>query len=186
MPVQVSDLRRGQCILYKEGVHQVTDWEFMKPGKGCAYVKAKLKNIESGRNEDVTWKSTDKVEQAYIDRRDYEYLYRDGDNFVLMEPETFEQVEVPLELMEPLLPFLKENNKVQVQSYDGRIVLVANQDFVELDVTEAEPSVKGDTAGNVVKNCTVETGANVKVPHFVEAGMKIKVDARTGEYVSRV
>jgi len=186
MPVQVSELRPGQCILYKDGVYVITDWEFMKPGKGCAYVKAKVKNIENGRSDDVTWKSTEKVEPAFIDRRDYEYLYRDGDMFVLMEPETFEQIEIPLELMDPLLKFLKENDKVQVATYQDRVVSAANQDFVEMEVTEAEPSVKGDTAGNVVKNCVISSGVTIKVPHFVNAGMMIRIDTRTGEYVSRV
>jgi elongation factor P len=186
MPVQVSDLRPGQAIVYKDGIYVVTEWEFMKPGKGCAYVKVRVKNIETGRADDVTWQSTEKVDQAYIDRRDYEYLYRNGDLFTLMDPESYEQIEIPLEKMEPLLPFLKENNHVTVASHDGKVLSVVNQDFVELGVIEAEPGVKGDTARNVVKNCVVETGTSVKVPHFVEAGMKIRIDTRNGEYVGRV
>jgi elongation factor P len=186
MPIQVSDLRPGQAIVYKDGIYVVTEWEFMKPGKGCAYVKARVKNMASGRADDVTWVSTEKVEQAYIDRRDYEYLYRNGDLFTLMDPESYEQIEIDASKMQAVLPFLKDNDKVEVTMYDGQVLAVANQDFVELLVTEAEPSVKGDTARNVVKNCTVETGATVRVPHFVDSGMKIRIDTRTGEYVGRV
>jgi elongation factor P len=171
---------------YKDGIYEILDWEFMKPGKGCAYVKIKAKNFETGRSDDITWKSTEKVEQAFIDRREYEYLYRDGDLFTLMEPETYEQIEVPLEKMEPLLPFLKENNRLVVASWNNQVLRVTHPDFVELEVTEAEPAVKGDTAGGLVKQCTVETGTTIRVPHFVEVGMTIKIDTRTGTYVSRV
>jgi elongation factor P len=126
------------------------------------------------------------VEQAFIDRRAYEYLYRVGDMFTLMDPDSYDQIEVPLEKVEALLPFLKENHMVHVASWQGKVLYINLPDFVELAVTEAEPAVKGDTAGNLVKQCTVETGTRIKVPHFVEAGMTIKIDTRTGTYVSRV
>ena len=158
----------------------------MKPGKGAAFVRTKLRNIKSGGVVEKTFRPTEKCPQAHIERKDMQYLYSDGDLFHFMDVETFDQIALNAEAIGDALKFVKENEMVKTVAHAGEIFTVEPPLFVELLITECEPGVKGDTATGATKPCTVETGATVYVPLFVNEGDTIKIDTRTGEYLSRV
>ena len=157
-----------------------------KPGKGAAFVRTKLKNIKSGGVIERTFRPTEKCPLARIDRKDMQYLYSDGDMFNFMDVETYEQIALNKDEIGDSLKFVKENEMVKMCSHNGSVFAIEPPLFVELDITETEPGFKGDTATGASKPATVETGAVVSVPLFVEIGDKIKIDTRTGEYLSRV
>ena len=154
--------------------------------RGSATVRVKMKNIETGSMLDRTFQAKEKVEQVYVDRSTREYLYRDGDLFHVMDPETYDQHALGLDVMESALPFLKENMQVMLKSLEGRVIGVELPDHVELKIVETEPGLRGDTVSGATKPATLETGHVTQVPLFVENGETIKVDTRSGEYLGRV
>lgn len=184
--ISAGDFRNGITIEYDNNVYQIIEFQHVKPGKGAAFVRTKLKNIKSGGVVEKTFRPTEKCPQARIDRKDMQYLYSDGDLFHFMDTETYEQIALDAEAVGDALKFVKENEMCKVCSHNGSVFSVEPPLFVELDITETEPGFKGDTATGATKPATVETGALVYVPLFVEQGDKIKIDTRTGEYLSRV
>ena len=184
--VSAGDFRNGLTIEIDGTVYQILEFQHVKPGKGAAFVRTKLKNIVNGGVVEKTFRPTEKFPQARIDRVDMQYLYNDGDLFYFMNVETYDQVALNEDTIGDALKFVKDNEMVKVCSINGDVFAVEPPLFVELEITETEPGFKGDTAQGATKPATVETGANVNVPLFVERGDKIKIDTRTGEYLSRV
>jgi elongation factor P len=182
-----SDFRNGLIIKFKNGLYTIIDFQHVKPGKGGAFVRSKLKNLKTGRVLDNTFRSGEPVEVVRVERKKYQFLYRDGDNLVLMDNETYEQLDVNKSYFGDQDKFLKESEEVELLLDDkDAIVLVEIPIFVQLEVTETEPGYKGDTATNVMKPATLETGAVINVPIFVNIGELLKVDTREGTYVERV
>ena len=178
--------RNGITIELEGNVFQIIEFQHVKPGKGAAFVRTKLKNIKNGGVVEKTFRPTEKCPQARIDRKDMQYLYADGDMFNFMDNETYEQISLNKDEVGDALKFVKENEMVKVCSHNGSVFAIEPPLFVELEITETEPGFKGDTATGATKPAIVETGAQVAVPLFVEIGDKIKIDTRTGEYLSRV
>ncbi len=162
------------------------EFQHVKPGKGAAFVRTKLKNIINGGVVEKTFRPTEKCPQARIDRKDMQYLYADGDLYNFMDTETYDQVALNSDTVGDALKFVKENEMVKVCSYNGNVFTIEPPLFVELEITDTEPGFKGDTATGATKPAIVETGAKVMVPLFVSQGEVIKIDTRTGEYLSRV
>ena len=184
--ISAGDFRNGITIEYDNNVYQIIEFQHVKPGKGVAFVRTKLKNIKNGGVVEKTFRPTEKYPQARIDRKDMQYLYNDGDLYNFMDTETYEQIALDAETIGDALKFVKENEMCKVCSHNGSVFSVEPPLFVELEITETEPGFKGDTATGASKPAIVETGAQVSVPLFVEQGDKIKIDTRTGEYLSRV
>ncbi len=184
--VQAGDFRNGLTIEMDGAVYQVIDFQHVKPGKGSPFVRTKLKNIMNGGVVEKTFRPTEKMPQAHVDRSDYQYLYQDGDLYNFMQTETYEQIALSSDNVGDSLKFVKENDVCKLCSYNGQVFAIEPPLFVELEITETEPGVKGDTATGATKPAVVETGATVYVPLFVNLGDKIKIDTRTGEYLSRV
>ncbi len=184
--VSAGDFRNGITIELEGNVFQIIEFQHVKPGKGAAFVRTKLKNIKSGGVVEKTFRPTEKFPQARIDRKDMQYLYADGDMYNFMDTETYEQIALTAEEIGDALKFVKENEMVKMCSHNGSVFAVEPPLFVELEITETEPGFKGDTATGANKPAIVETGAQVNVPLFVEIGDKIKIDTRTGEYLGRV
>ena len=184
--ISAGDFRNGITIEYDNNVYQIIEFQHVKPGKGAAFVRTKLKNIKSGGVVEKTFRPTEKCPQARIDRKDMQYLYEDGDLYYFMDTETYDQVALNSETVGDALKFVKENEMCKNCSYNGKVFSVEPPLFVELEITDTEPGFKGDTATGATKPAVVETGATVYVPLFVNQGDKIKIDTRTGEYLSRV
>ena len=184
--VTASDFRNGVTIEVDGKVCQVIEFQHVKPGKGAAFVRTKLKDIINGGVIETTYRPTEIFPQAHIERRDMQYLYSDGDLFNFMDTESYEQIAVNQDIVGDSLKFVKENEMCKVNSYNGNVFAIEPPLFVELEITETEPGFKGDTATGATKPATVETGAQVSVPLFVNQGDVIKIDTRTGEYLSRV
>ena len=184
--VSAGDFKNGITIEIEGNIYQIMEFQHVKPGKGAAFVRTKLKNIISGGVVEKTFRPTEKFENAHIERKDMQYLYQDGDLYNFMDMETYDQIALPEETVGDAMKFVKENDMVKMVSYKGNIFSVEPPMFVELEITETEPGVKGDTATNVTKPATVETGAQVNVPIFVNQGDKIQIDTRTGEYLKRI
>ena len=184
--VSAGDFRNGLTIEYEGNVYQVIEFQHVKPGKGVAFVRTKLRNIKNGGVVEKTFRPTEKCPQAHIDRADMQYLYSDGDLYYFMDVETYDQIALNEEAIGDALKFVKENEMVKMLSHNGEVFSVEPPLFVELEITDTEPGFKGDTATGATKPATVETGAQVNVPLFVNTGDKIKIDTRTGEYLSRV
>ena len=184
--VTAGDFRNGVTFEMDGKVYQIIEFQHVKPGKGAAFVRTKLKNIKSGGVVEKTFRPTEKCPQARIDRKDMQYLYSDGDLFNFMDVETYEQIALNSDAIGDALKFVKENEMCKVCSHNGNVFAVEPPLFVELEITETEPGFKGDTATGATKPATVETGALVYVPLFVNQGDTIKIDTRTGEYLSRV
>ena len=184
--ISAGDFRNGMTIELDNSVYQIVEFQHVKPGKGAAFVRTKLKDIKNGGVVERTFRPTEKCPQARIDRKEMQYLYSDGDLFNFMDTENYEQVALNAETIGDALKFVKENEMVKVCSHNGNVFAIEPPLFVELEVTDTEPGFKGDTATGASKPATVETGAQVAVPLFVEIGEKIKIDTRTGEYLSRV
>ena len=183
--VAAGDFRNGVTIEYEGGVWQIVEFQHVKPGKGAAFVRTKLKSVTGGGVIETSFRPTDRFENAIIDRKDMQYLYQDGDLYNFMDNESYEQISLTGEVVGDSLKFVKENETVKVNSYNGNVFAVEPPLFVELEITDTEPGFKGDTATGATKPATVETGATVNVPLFVEIGNVIKIDTRTGEYLSR-
>lgn len=184
--ISAGDFRNGITIELDNNIYQIIEFQHVKPGKGAAFVRTKLKNIKSGGVVEKTFRPTEKCPQARIDRKDMQYLYADGDLYNFMDTETFEQIALNQEEIGDAMKFVKENEMVKMCSHNGSVFAVEPPLFVELEITETEPGFKGDTATGATKPAVVETGAQVLVPLFVNQGDKIKIDTRTGEYLSRV
>ncbi len=184
--ISAGDFRNGITIEFEGNVYQIIEFQHVKPGKGAAFVRTKLKNIINGGVVEKTFRPTEKCPQARIDRKDMQYLYSDGDLFNFMDTETYDQIALNSETVGDTLKFVKENDMVKICSYNGNVFAIEPPLFVELTITETEPGFKGDTATGATKPAIVETGAKVMVPLFVEQGEVIKIDTRTGEYLSRV
>ena len=184
--ISAGDFRNGITLEIDGQVVQIVEFQHVKPGKGAAFVRTKLKNVINGGVVERTVRPTETFPAARIDRVDMQYLYADSDLYYFMNQETYDQVALNKDIIGDALKFVKENEVCKVCSYNGNVFSVEPPLFVELEVTDTEPGFKGDTATGASKPATVETGAVVSVPLFVEQGDKIKIDTRTGEYLSRV
>lgn len=184
--ISAGDFKNGVTVEIDGNIYQILEFQHVKPGKGAAFVRTKLKNIISGGVVEKTFRPTEKFPKAHIDRKDMQYLYRDGDLFNFMDVETYDQIALNEDVVGDSLKFVKENEVVKICSHNGNIFSVEPPLFVELAITETEPGFKGDTAQGATKPATVETGAIVMVPLFVEQGDVLKIDTRSGEYLSRV
>ena len=184
--ISAGDFRNGMTIEVDSNIYQIIEFQHVKPGKGAAFVRTKLKNIVNGGVVEKTFRPTEKCPQARIDRKDMQYLYSDGELYNFMDVESFEQIALNQDEIGDAMKFVKENEMVKICSHNGNVFAVEPPLFVELEITDTEPGFKGDTATGATKPATVETGAQVLVPLFVNQGDKIKIDTRTGEYLSRV
>ena len=183
--VSAGDIRNGVTIEVDGKVCQVIDFMHVKPGKGAAFVRVKMKNIIDGGVVETTFRPTETFEQAHIERKKMQYLYNDGDLYYFMDTETYDQMPINADKLGDNFKFVKENMIVKVLSYKGNVFGVEPPLFVDLVITETDPGFKGDTATNTTKPATLETGAVVKVPLFIDNGEKIRIDTRTGEYLER-
>lgn len=184
--ITAGDFKNGITIELDGSVYQIVEFQHVKPGKGAAFVRTKLKNIKDGGVIERTFRPTEKCPTARIDRIEMQYLYADGDLYNFMNTETFDQIALTKDAIGDAMKFVKENDMVKMLSYNGEIFSVEPPLFVELEVTETEPGFKGNTTTGATKPATVETGAEVAVPLFVNIGDKIQIDTRTGEYLKRV
>ena len=184
--ISAGDFRNGVTFEMEGNVFQIIEFQHVKPGKGAAFVRTKLKNIINGGVVEKTFRPTEKFPQARIDRSDMQYLYSDGELYNFMDVNTYDQIALTADDIGDALKFVKENEMVKICAYNGKVFAVEPPLFVELEITDTEPGFKGDTATGATKPATVETGATVYVPLFVNQDDVIKIDTRTGEYLSRV
>ena len=183
--ISAGDFRNGVTFELDGQVMQVVEFQHVKPGKGAAFVRPKMKNVITGAVTETSFNPTAKFENAYVEKKDMEYSYNDGDLSYFMDQETYDMIPIAKERLGDSFRFVKENMGCKVNSYKGKVFAVDPPTFVELEVTETDPGFKGDTATNVTKPATVETGAEIKVPLFINTGDKVKIDTRTGEYLER-
>ena len=183
--ITASDFRNGVTFEMDGKVMQVVEFQHVKPGKGAAFVRTKMKNIITGGVTVTSFNPTAKFEQAFVERREMEYSYNDGDLYYFMDMETFDMMPIGKDLLGDAFRFVKENTPCKIMSYKGSVFGVEAPNFVDLVVAQTDPGFKGDTATNVTKPATLETGAEIKVPLFINEGDKIKIDTRTGEYLER-
>jgi len=184
--VIANDFRPGMTVMVDGRVMQVVDYHRVQPGKGGAFLRTRLRDLEQGGSVTKTFRSEEKIEQAFLEGRTFQYLYRQGDDHVIMDMESFEQAAVSAKELGEQAMYLREGMEVFVRLHKGRRVAIELPDFVEAKVVESDPGVRGDTATGGTKPATIETGAKVTVPLFVNTGDVIRVDTRTGEYVTRV
>jgi elongation factor P len=184
--ISAGDFRNGVTFEMDNSVYRITDFQHVKPGKGAAFVRTKLKNVITGGSIEKTFNPTEKVEEAQVTIQEMQYLYNDGQSYTFMDTSSYEQIELVKEQIEDTLPYLKDNMNVKVLSFKGKIFGVEPPTFVDLEVTYTEPGIKGSTSTGTTKPCTVETNATFYVPIFVEIGDVIKIDTRTGSYMERV
>ena len=185
MAVSTNDLRNGMTLDLPEGLFSVVEFQHVKPGKGGAFVRTKLKNVRTGATLDRTYRADEKLEQAIVEKREMQLLYRDGDSYVLMDTSSYEQLQVEASALGDAANYLKADDSATVQLYSGEIVGVELPAAVELTVAETEPGVQGDRVSGARKAATLETGLVLQVPLFVNPGERIKVDTRSGEYLTR-
>jgi elongation factor P len=183
--ITAGDFRNGITFEMDGQVYQVIEFQHVKPGKGAAFVRTKLKNIITGATIERTFSPGDKMPKAHVERKEMQYLYNDGNLYYFMDVETYEQIPLSSEVLRDALKFVKENMNVKMLSFKGNVFGVEPPTFVELEIIETEPGYKGDTATGATKPATVETGATIKVPLFVDQGDVIRIDTRTGEYMER-
>lgn len=183
--ISTADFKNGMGLKINGKYYTIVEFQHVKPGKGGAFVRYKIRDLKSGRVIDQTCNAGTKFENVQLITKEMQYLYNDGDSFYFMDNETYEQIPISKDTLGDDFRFVKENENVKVLSYKGSVFAVEPPLFVELEITETEPGVKGNTATNVLKPATVETGAVVKVPIFIEQGERIQIDTRTGEYLGR-
>ena len=183
--ITAGDFRNGVTFDMDGNVYQIIEFQHVKPGKGAAFVRTKIKNVISGAVTEKTFNPTDKFPTAFIERREMQYLYNDGDLYYFMDNETYENMPINASSLGDNFKFVKENTDVKVLSYKGVVFGVEPPFFVELHVTKTDPGFKGDTATNATKPATLETGAEIRVPLFIDEGDMIRIDTRTGEYMER-
>ena len=184
--ITTSDFHTGLTIELDGEVYMIVEFLHVKPGKGAAFVRTKLKNIRTGATTERTFRAGEKVERAILDRREMQYLYNSGDDYFVMDNETFEQFSLTREQLGDNIKYLKENMNITVLFYQDKIIGVDMPNFVELEVAETEPGVRGDTASGGSKPAKMETGLIVQVPFFINTGDVLRIDTRTGEYIERV
>ena len=185
MPITAGDFRNGVTFEMDGQPMQVIEFQHVKPGKGAAFVRTKYKNIITGAIREESFNPSAKFENAFVERRDMEYSYADGDLYYFMDTETWEQIPINKSVLGDNFKFVKENMVCKILSYKGNVFGVEPPNFVELQVTKTDPGFKGDTATNATKPATLETGAEIKVPLFIDEGEVIQIDTRTGEYMGR-
>ena len=183
--ISAGDFNNGITLEIDGNVYQIVEFQHVKPGKGAAFVRTKIRNVMTGSVTERTFRPTEKFPTARIDRVDMQYLYADGDMYNFMNMESYDQVSLNKELIGDALTFVKENEMVKIVSYNGKVFSVEPPLFVELEVTDTEPGFAGNTATGAQKPATVETGAQISVPLFIGIGDKVKIDTRTGEYLGR-
>ncbi len=183
--VTAGDFKNGVTFEMEGNVFQVIEFQHVKPGKGAAFVRTKMKNVITGAVIERSFSPTDKFDSAYIERRDMQYSYNDGDLYYFMDMESFDMVPLNKEVLPDSFKFVKEEMMCKLCSFKGKVFSVEPPTFVELEVTDTDPGFAGNTATNTLKPATVETGAEIKVPLFIEVGEVIKIDTRTSEYLSR-
>jgi elongation factor P len=183
--ISASDFRNGVTFEMDGNVMQVIEFQHVKPGKGAAFVRTKIKNVISGAVTETSFNPTAKFENAYVEKKDMEYSYSDGDLYYFMDSETYDMMPINANVLGDAFRFVKENMTCKIMSYKGKVFGVEPPTFVELEITQTDPGFKGDTATNVTKPATLETGAEIRVPLFINIGDKIRVDTRSGEYLER-
>lgn len=183
--ISAGDFRNGMTFDMDGNVVQIVEFQHVKPGKGSPFVRTKIKNVITGSVTEKTFSPTEKFPEAFIERKDMQYLYNDGSLYYFMDVETYEQLPINADVLSDNFKFVKENTEVKVCSYKGEVFAVEPPFFVELEITETDPGFKGDTATNATKPAVLETGAEIKVPLFIDQGEVIRVDTRTGEYMER-
>ena len=183
--VSAGDFRNGVTFDMDGSVYQIIEFQHVKPGKGAAFVRTKIRNVITGAVTERTFNPTDKFPTAFVERKDMTYSYSDGDLYYFMDPETYELVPIEEKVLGDSFKFVKEDMTCRILSYKGKVFGLEAPNFVELEVTATEPGVKGDTATNVTKPATLETGAEVRVPLFINEGDRIQIDTRSGEYIGR-
>ena len=184
--ISAGEFRNGITIELDGNIYVISDFQHVKPGKGAAFVRTTLRGLIGGGVVERTFRPTEKMPRAHIDRKDMQYLYNDGQLYYFMDTESFEQMEVDASDVGSTLSFVKENEMIKILSHNNQVIGIEPPMFVELAVSETEPGFKGDTAQGATKPATVETGAQVKVPLFINVGDTVKIDTRTGEYLGRV
>lgn len=184
--ISAGDFRKGVTFVMDGEVYQVVDFQHVKPGKGAAFVRAKIRSVMNGGIKDTTFNPSEKFENAVIETKDMQYLYNDGELYYFMDTSSYEQIPIEKEFVEDALSFIRENDMATINIYQNKPFSVSPANFVELEVTETEPGLKGDTSSGATKPATVETGFSLLVPLFVDRGDVIRIDTRTGEYMSRV
>lgn len=184
--ISAGDFRKGVTFVKDGDVYQVVDFQHVKPGKGAAFVRAKIRSVLNGGAKETTFNPSEKFESAVIETKQMQYLYSDGELYYFMDTENYEQMPIEKDFVDNALNFMRENDMATIQIYQGKPFNVTPENFVELEVTETEPGVKGDTTSGATKPATVETGFTLLVPLFVDRGDIIRIDTRSGEYMSRV
>lgn len=184
--ISAGDFRKGMTFEKDGNPFVIVEFQHVKPGKGAAFVRTKYKSLLNGAIRDEAFNPSERFPKAHIETKQMQYLYADGDLYFFMDNETYDQIPLEHDLVEEALQYIKENDNATLKFYKGKCFAVEAPTFVELVIVECEPGVKGDTATNVTKKAQVETGANIIVPSFVNAGDKVKIDTRTGDYLSRV
>ena len=183
--ISAGDFRNGVTFEMDGSVYSIIEFQHVKPGKGAAFVRTKIRNVISGAVTERSFNPTEKFPTAFVERKEMQYLYNDGELYYFMDPESFEQIPINASTLGDNFKFVKENMECKVMSYKGNVFGVEPPNFVELEVTQTDPGFKGDTATNATKPATVETGAEIKVPLFIEEGDMIRIDTRTGLYMER-
>ena len=184
--ITAGDFRKGVTVEWDNGVWIIVDFQHVKPGKGAAFVRTKLKNIMTGAVVERSFNPTDKMPRAHIETKEMQYLYNDGELYYFMDTETYEQIPLNKSEVEDMIHFVKENENVSVKFFKGKAFSVEAPNFVEMEIVDTEPGFKGDTASNTTKPATTETGYVVNVPLFINIGDHIRIDTRTGEYMERM
>jgi elongation factor P len=183
--ISAGDFRNGATFEMDGNVYSIIEFQHVKPGKGAAFVRTKIRNVISGAVVERTFNPNDKYPTAFIERKDMQYLYNDGDLFYFMDTESYEQIPISKSVLGDSFKFVSENMDCKILSYKGNVFGVEPPNFVELVITKTDPGFKGDTATNATKPAVLETGAEIKVPLFINEGEKIRIDTRTGEYMER-
>lgn len=185
MNININDIKNGMTIIMEGNLYIIQEFQHVKPGKGPAFVRIKLKNLRTGSTTEDTFNTNIKITRAHIDKMPMQFLYLDGDNYVFMNTTTYDQVEVPSSKLESEKRFIKEGLEITIDYYEGEIIGITLPEKIEFEVTETEPAVKGNTTNNALKDATIETGYVVKVPLFINAGEKIIISTKDGKYSSR-
>ena len=185
MNIHINDIKNGMTIIMDGNLSQIVEFQHVKPGKGPAFVRIKLKNLRTGAIVEDTYNTNLKVEKAHIDKMPMQYLYQDGNKYVFMNSQTYDQIEIPEEKLEEEKKFLKEGMEITIDFYEGEIIGITLPEKIEFEVIETEPAVKGNTTNNAMKDATIETGFTVKVPLFINKGEKIIISTKDGKYSSR-
>lgn len=185
MNININDIKNGMTIIMDGNLSQIVEFQHVKPGKGPAFVRIKLKNLRTGAIVEDTYNTNLKVEKAHIDKMPMQYLYQDGNKYVFMNSQTYDQIEIPEEKLENEKKFLKEGMEITIDFYDGEIIGITLPEKIEFEVVETEPAVKGNTTNNAMKDATIETGFVVKVPLFINQGERIIISTKDGKYSSR-